>query len=753
MQNSGRMKLAHTILKGDCKPCLFSGRLQPLSCGWENSIRVAKAIAAVIKWIVAAVKALIAAIAAGGWVAVVIIVVVALIAVVLCLCFGVLLESWKESSNWYTEYRSSNYNSTYSGHPYFSIIYVSSTGLEDRFTYHSQSAGRAGTGAINDFSGNLTWTHADASIANGILPISLSHVYNTNDLTTDIGYGYGWRLNYSQSLKKVELENRTETATYYQLTDGDGTRHYYKYSSANTYVNELDHDSTLTISGNTVTIVDKGGNKRIFDCDSAVENGRLTTVEDANGNQTLISYSSTMITNLQISSIQEKLSGQSAGQSLTLSYSENRLSSVASPDGRNVSYTYSLGDLTNVPYTEIKYEYTNSAWGDQLTSYDNTAITYDGMGNPTSYRGYTFGWRGKQLVSAGNGTDTITYEYNEDGLRQKKTVNNVDTDYFYNGSVLIGMLRGQSKFLFSYDANGNVVSVDFNGTEYYYLRNAQGDIVKLIDSTGATKVEYTYDTWGKKVSTTGDLADTLGLLQPFRYRGYVYDEETGLYYLQSRYYDPTTGRFVSADVMLSTGQGVLGHNCYAYCLGNPINYKDSNGMCSRFLFIKIDCCNPTCKDSKYYDPNTDFISCDDDRIKCYGYAMKYVGKYVGIQTSIYDNYIIDSGYHPGGEPKQYNLGDVANNFAKNVTNIAPGIDVQVVNKIEDAKDEDLVIAVRVTGFVFFGVDDYHFAVRLKNGMWADKQGGNAAKVGHIKNGNDGWGRYDSDTKYIIIRRK
>ena len=236
-----------------------------------------------------------------------------------------------------------------------------------------------------------------------------------------------------------------------------------------------------------------------------------------------------------------------------------------------------MGDLTNVPYTEIKYEYTNSAWGDQLTSYDNTAITYDGMGNPTSYRGYTFGWRGKQLVSAGNGTDTITYEYNEDGLRQKKTVNNVDTDYFYNGSVLIGMLRGQSKFLFSYDANGNVVSVDFNGTEYYYLRNAQGDIVKLIDSTGATKVEYTYDTWGKKVSTTGDLADTLGLLQPFRYRGYVYDEETGLYYLQSRYYDPTTGRFISADTLLSTGQGVLGHNAYAYCSDNPIIRIDISG--------------------------------------------------------------------------------------------------------------------------------------------------------------------------------
>ena len=88
----------------------------------------------------------------------------------------------------------------------------------------------------------------------------------------------------------------------------------------------------------------------------------------------------------------------------------------------------------------------------------------------------------------------------------------------------------------------------------------------------------TYDTWGKKVSTTGSLAGTLGLFQPFRYRGYVYDWETGFYYLQSRYYDPTTGRFISADVLLSTGQGVLGHNAYAYCGDNPVNRTDSEGQ-------------------------------------------------------------------------------------------------------------------------------------------------------------------------------
>ena len=112
---------------------------------------------------------------------------------------------------------------------------------------------------------------------------------------------------------------------------------------------------------------------------------------------------------------------------------------------------------------------------------------------------------------------------------------------------------------------------------YYYPRNAQGDAVKLIDKTGATVVEYTYDTWGKLLSTTGSLAATFGAEQPFRYRGYVYDEETGFYYLQSRYYNPEVGRFISADVYLSTGQGVIGHNAYAYCGNNPVTRVDDEG--------------------------------------------------------------------------------------------------------------------------------------------------------------------------------
>ena len=144
-----------------------------------------------------------------------------------------------------------------------------------------------------------------------------------------------------------------------------------------------------------------------------------------------------------------------------------------------------------------------------------------------------------------------------------------------------------SKLRFSYDADGKVVAVNYNGNYYYYLRNAQSDSVKLIDKTGATVVEYTYDSWGKLLSTSGSLASTLGKNNPFRYRGYVYDEETGFYYLQSRYYNPEVGRFISSDVLLSTGQGVIGHNAYAYCLNNPVNREDSNGNWSMPNWLKV----------------------------------------------------------------------------------------------------------------------------------------------------------------------
>ena len=119
--------------------------------------------------------------------------------------------------------------------------------------------------------------------------------------------------------------------------------------------------------------------------------------------------------------------------------------------------------------------------------------------------------------------------------------------------------------------------MNYNGTEYYYMLNGQNDIVGLMDNSGAVMVSYSYDSWGKSLTVSGTLATTLGQDNPFRYRGYHYDTETGLYYLQTRYYDATVCRFISADTYFTTSQGIIGSNMYAYCNNDPAAFIDSNG--------------------------------------------------------------------------------------------------------------------------------------------------------------------------------
>ncbi|WP_346920673.1 RHS repeat-associated core domain-containing protein [Clostridium sp. UBA7339] len=128
---------------------------------------------------------------------------------------------------------------------------------------------------------------------------------------------------------------------------------------------------------------------------------------------------------------------------------------------------------------------------------------------------------------------------------------------------------------YNYGDNG-LVGFTLNGKEYFYIRNAQSDIIGILDSNGTQVVSYIYDTWGKLRSITGD--KVLGEKNPYRYRGYRYDTETGYYYLQSRYYNPEWGRFLNADGVVSTGQGMLSHNMFAYCANNPVIFKDPLGL-------------------------------------------------------------------------------------------------------------------------------------------------------------------------------
>ncbi len=236
----------------------------------------------------------------------------------------------------------------------------------------------------------------------------------------------------------------------------------------------------------------------------------------------------------------------------------------------------------------LTFNYSSSEWGDLLTGLNGQTITYDEIGNPLNWRNvFSMTWEGRELKSfvVPSPRHTYTYTYNSDGVRVGKTLttNSAIATYSYtvDGTrILSETYTGDypHTLYFLYDESGSVIGVIYDNATYYYQKNLQGDIIRILSSTGKAVVEYTYNAWGRCLSTTGSMAYTLGEINPFRYRGYYYDNETGFYYLNSRYYDPYFGRFINADIYVSTGQGILGNNMFAYCRNNPVSRKDTFGM-------------------------------------------------------------------------------------------------------------------------------------------------------------------------------
>ena len=144
-------------------------------------------------------------------------------------------------------------------------------------------------------------------------------------------------------------------------------------------------------------------------------------------------------------------------------------------------------------------------------------------------------------------------------------------------STLLGQTKGSDTIVFLYDEKGNKYGFDYNGTKYYYIFNVQGDVIGILNQSGSQIVSYQYDPWGRVLSVDGSEASTIGQFNPIRYRSYYYDTEPGFYYLQSRYYDPTTRRFLNVDSQLAGTAQVQGYNLFAYCLNNPIMMIDSTG--------------------------------------------------------------------------------------------------------------------------------------------------------------------------------
>ena len=261
-------------------------------------------------------------------------------------------------------------------------------------------------------------------------------------------------------------------------------------------------------------------------------------------------------------------------------------------------YAYTTGSTENAtPLDVINYTYGDSAWGDLLTSFDEQSITYDAIGNPLEYRGMEFEWSDGRRLSKVN--ENITYAYNADGLRVEKTDGDTTYRYLYDGGNLIRIEKESGTYLeyvdFLYD-EATLFGFRFcdpytsgYGT-YYYLYGHGGNVEGILDGSGNVLVRYIYDAWGnftEELTFEGQQNPfnvQAIFMNPFRYRGYVYDFETGLYYLQSRYYDPETGRFISADdQMAGVGGDLLGYNLFAYCQNDPVNQVDPTGHMPRWL--------------------------------------------------------------------------------------------------------------------------------------------------------------------------
>ena len=195
--------------------------------------------------------------------------------------------------------------------------------------------------------------------------------------------------------------------------------------------------------------------------------------------------------------------------------------------------------------------------------------------------------RGRQLKKYGD----ISFTYDAGGVRQSKTANGVTTSYFTEGNRIHKEERSDGKTLiYAYDESG-IASITYNGTLYYVQKNFQGDIVALVNQSGDVVAKYVYDAWGNgKVCNASGTENTsssfIGNINPFRYRGYYYDAETGLYYLQTRYYDPQVGRFLNADSVDYIAPDLIGGlNLYAYCNNNPVMYSDPEGTLVGFIVL------------------------------------------------------------------------------------------------------------------------------------------------------------------------
>ena len=624
-------------------------------------------------------------------------------------------------------------------------------------------------------------TLADGAVTGGTLLSSENYLYDGSDrlirvVETDgdnvVLHDFSWTYDAKDNVTALTESIGGKSFSYTYAYDDDSRPTSFGYGDVTKQVTYDGHgrSSGTTVKNGSRTVLGTGYAYR--DVDSTYTTTQVKAVTNSYGGKTA-NFNYTYDASGNITSI-------SGAQAVTYEYDDlgQLVWEKNATAGKAWNYTYDNGGniLSRTEYacsgngtvsgsgTTTSYTYGDAEWGDLLTAYNGEEITYDGIGNPLSYRGWTMSWQGgRRLAGMTKGSDTLSFAYNESGLRTSKTVNGVAHSYVWQGSKLAADITDAYALYFHYDSTGDVIgftrTANGTDTEYFYVKNLQGDILKVITATGTEAATYTYDAWGRVLTSTGDLAD----INPLRYRGYYYDTETGLYYLQSRYYDPEVSRFINPDSFATTDvDGVLSANMFAYCENNPVTRSDSTGcafgtLLGVALIAGLVALLSGCSSKSSSALPSDYIDCTNSRQNCYQYALSYIG----INTP---DCFVDPGYR-----QSYSGGS---NSISSLADLKAGVetDLQAFNvkytsyydysQIDTLPDGCTLVA----GYTFSASDlfwgdytDYHFAVRLSDGSWADKPGANSSRYNQLFFDGDVWTGVDgkslgtaSNTIFFVI---
>lgn len=393
------------------------------------------------------------------------------------------------------------------------------------------------------------WNNYDYDESGNLI---LFGIWGDSIVDTDISYTY----DFLQLLKKKEIQsglfNNTISYTY------------------------KDRSSSLTTA-------------QISDFSTQVNNNTATTFNytyDANWNISRIVDGNGKITRYIYDNMNQLIREDNPYTNKTYKYiydsNGNRL--------KKETYAYTTGTLGTVINTE-SFTYCDSSWGDMLTGVGGYTFTYDDVGNILTYEGYDLSWEGRKLseISANGGQFIYSYKYNADGIRTSKTINGTEHKYALNGTRIFKEEWGNSTLLYLYDESGLPIGMKYRTSSYakdvfdtyFFEKNLHGDIIAIYNAGGTKIGTYTYDAWGVCIVTyssgISNAERSAVSRNPFRYRGYYLDSETGWYYLQSRYYNPGWGRFINADDYVNANGDIIGFNMYAYCSNNPVMGYDPTG--------------------------------------------------------------------------------------------------------------------------------------------------------------------------------